>query len=77
MRCLYVVLTYHSIVHGGVYFRMTEKFLHLLNGHPFANGICGESASKLVGMHAVHVKALSDFTKSQLYGAYGQTIMGL
>lgn len=36
-------------MHGGVYFRMTEEFLHLLNGHPFANGISGQGAPELMG----------------------------
>ena len=70
MRCLYVVLTHHSIVHGGVYFRMTEEFLHLLNGHPFANGISGQGAPELMGVDAMHIEALSNFAKPQLYGAY-------
>lgn len=57
-------------MHGGVYFRMTEEFLHLLNRHPFANGICGQGAPELMGMDAMHIEALSNFAKPQLYGAY-------
>ncbi len=42
---------------------MTEEFLHLLNGHPFANGICGQGASELMGVDAMHIEALSNFAK--------------
>ena len=37
---------------------MTEEFLHLLNGHPFANGISGQGAPELMGVDAMHIEAL-------------------
>lgn len=43
---------------------MTEEFLHLLNGHPFANGISGQGAPELMGVDAMHIEALSNFAKS-------------
>ena len=63
MRCFHIVLVHHGIVHGGVYFRMTEEFLHLLDGHSFSNGICCEGSAEFMGMNAMHVEALSDFAE--------------
>lgn len=55
---------------------MAEEFLHLLDRHSFSNGICCEGSAEFVGVNAMHVEALSDFTESQFYGAYGQSVMG-
>lgn len=43
---------------------------YALNRHPFANGICGQGTPELMGMDAMHIEALSNFAKPQLYGAY-------
>lgn len=71
MRSLYVLLAHHGVVHGGVYFRMAQQFLHLLDGHSLVNGMSGERAAELVRMHSTDAGCFAEVAQSQLYAADG------
>ena len=50
MRGLHVALVHHGVVHGGVYSRMAEELLHLLDGHALVDGVRCERSPELVRM---------------------------
>ena len=52
MRLLHVCLVYHRIMHRGIDLGMTQKLLHLLNGHALVYGEGGEGPAEFVGMDA-------------------------
>lgn len=64
-------------MHGGVYFRMTEEFLHLLNGHALFDGVGGEGSPELMRVNTLHFKLLSQFAKTEFNGSDGKAIMGV
>ena len=47
---LHILLVYHCVVKGRVYFHMAKEPLHLFNVHPPVNGSGGHRSSELVGM---------------------------
>lgn len=64
MEDLHVVLVHHGVVHGGVYSRMTEQLLHLLDGHPLVNRMGGQGAAELVGMDATDAAGLAEISQA-------------
>ena len=71
MRSLHVVLVHHSIVHGGVYFRMAQKFLHLFDRHSLINGMSSQSAAKLVRVNAMDAGCLAKVAQAKLHPTDG------
>ena len=58
MRCLYIALVHHSVVHSGLDFGVTQQFLHLLDGHAFVDCVRGQRASELMRMHPTNLRFL-------------------
>lgn len=60
MRSLHVILVHHSVVHGGVYFRMAEQLLHLFDRHPLINGMSRQRTTELMRMHTRNTGFLAE-----------------
>ena len=76
MRGLYVALVHHGVVHGGVYFRMTEQPLHLFDGHTFVDGVRGKCAAELVGVHPSDAGPFPQRSNTVLNAAYADPFGG-
>lgn len=51
-------------MHGRVYSRMTEQFLHLFDRHAFIDGMCGQRASEFMRMNPIDAGFLSELPKT-------------
>ena len=51
-----VVLIHDCILHGGADLRMTEDFLHLLNGHSLVDGTGSHGAAELMRVDLVQIQ---------------------
>lgn len=62
-------------MHGGVYSRMAEEFLHLLYWHSLVDSTGGECASELVGMDPLKEQPPSHFAQARFDASDGQPFM--
>ena len=69
MRGLYIALVHHGVVHGGVYSRMAEELLHLLDGHTFVDGVRCERSPELVRMYPIDSRSLAEISQTRLHAA--------
>ena len=69
MRGLYIALVHHGVVHGGVYSRMAEELLHLLDGHTFVDGVRCERSPELVRMYSLHAYFSAKLTNPDFHTA--------
>ena len=58
MRCLYIALVHHSVVHSGFDLGVTQQSLHLFDGHTFVDCVRGQRASELMRMHPTNLRPL-------------------
>ena len=58
MRCLYIVLVHHGVVHSGFDLGVAQQFLHLLYRHAFVDCMCGQRAPELMRMHPANLRLL-------------------
>ena len=56
VRGLDVVLIHYRILHGGADLRMTEDFLHLLNGHSLVDGAGSHGAAEFMRVDLVQIQ---------------------
>lgn len=66
MRCLYIALVHHSVVHGGFDLGVAQQFLHLLDGHAFVDCVRGQRASELMRMYPTNLGFLTQCLDSLL-----------
>lgn len=69
MRGLYIALVHHGVVHGGVYSRMPEELLHLLDGHALVDGVRCERSPELVRMYPIDSRSLAEASQTRLHAA--------
>lgn len=74
MRCLYIALVHHSVVHSGFDLGVAQQFLHLLDGHPFVDCVCGQRASELMWMHPTNLCLLPQHLDPLLDRADAQSL---
>ncbi len=67
MRGFHVVLIYHGIAHGGIYFRMTKELLHLFDWHSLINGVSGKRPSEFVRMHSTGIRCFANLAQPGLH----------
>ena len=77
MRIFYVCLIDHRVVHGGIYFYMTEQALDLLNRHAFINRASGKSPAEFVWMHLLHIRFAANLFQTGFNTADQQTFVRL
>jgi len=60
--CLHIRLVDYSILHGSVDLRVTEYFLHLLDGHTFVDSTGCHGTSEFVRMDAIQMQTAVQLT---------------
>ena len=76
VRIFDVCLIDHRVVHGGVYFYMTEQALDLLNGHAFINRTGGKRPAEFVRMHLLHIRFAANLFQAGFDAAIQQPFVG-
>ena len=76
MGGLDVVLIHDCILHGGTDLRMTENFLHLLNGHSLVDGTGCHGAAEFMRVDLVQIQLTPQLPQTDLHAADLQTVKG-